>query len=814
MRAATHALRRAAVAWAIAMSLASPAVARPFTVEDLLGLEGFGPVSVDPTGHWLVLERRDPYVKTPAFDYSTRNDVAGSRLRLVDLYRPAQARPLIPNSDGPGDIAVAFSPDGARLAIYRLQNHRLELGVVVVATGEVRWLGVSPEEPYTNRAVQWRSPTELVAIARPDGDLPLFYRMSSQAAALLPGRWATTAAGGVAKTVLTSGETPALRPRPAPRSLVLINVLNGQRRTLAEGEITDLEIAPGGSHVAVLMSGADIQPRADAPLQGIWGLQTERHNLTILEIATGKQIPVDREADLLDSFICWRPDGHEVLVFARSPNTPWTAGRFLRVAVASGAVTPVQSPGLFPEIHVRPEGVYAAWMGVDPVLLAHPAGGPQAARLDWYRLAGGKPINLTRALTAVPRHLDNIEPDSVHLIADGRAWRLDAKGAVLGRPLTGVDPTPFPRLERARRSAEDVTGREAIFWRPQKAHPQMVPAEAGAAPIDLPLGATPLAYAPRSGAAVLDRRAATGLEEILVARAGAAPIVVETINVRLADTPPARLVAIDTPGPQGETVRSWLYLPPDSGSGAPPPLVVRPYLGERNPVPYPEYPPPLGLTANIRTLVGHGYAVLLPSLPRAPNAEPLEGLADRVLAIVDAVGARPDLTQAYDHQRLALWGHSYGGYSVLGILTQTQRFGAAVASSPPTNLISIWGTFQPSWRVAPEDGLWMAWPAGWTETAQGGMGGPPWADPDRYVRNSPALLADRIQTPVLLLHGDQDPIGLSQSEQMFSALYRQNKPAELVTYWGEEHGLSSPGTVRDIYARGFGWIDGHLGWTP
>jgi dipeptidyl aminopeptidase/acylaminoacyl peptidase len=377
-----------------------------------------------------------------------------------------------------------------------------------------------------------------------------------------------------------------------------------------------------------------------------------------------------------------------------------------------------------------------------------------------------------------------------------------------------VDPTPFPRLERARRSAEDVTGREAIFWRPQKAHPQMVPAEAGAAPIDLPLGATPLAYAPRSGAAVLDRRAATGLEEILVARAGAAPIVVETINVRLADTPPARLVAIDTPGPQGETVRSWLYLPPDSGSGAPPPLVVRPYLGERNPVPYPEYPPPLGLTANIRTLVGHGYAVLLPSLPRAPNAEPLEGLADRVLAIVDAVGARPDLTQAYDHQRLALWGHSYGGYSVLGILTQTQRFGAAVASSPPTNLISIWGTFQPSWRVAPEDGLWMAWPAGWTETAQGGMGGPPWADPDRYVRNSPALLADRIQTPVLLLHGDQDPIGLSQSEQMFSALYRQNKPAELVTYWGEEHGLSSPGTVRDIYARGFGWIDGHLGWTP
>lgn len=259
-------------------------------------------------------------------------------------------------------------------------------------------------------------------------------------------------------------------------------------------------------------------------------------------------------------------------------------------------------------------------------------------------------------------------------------------------------------------------------------------------------------------------------------------------------------------------MRSWLYLPPKPAPGAaPPPLVVRPYLGETYPKPYAEALPPGGLFANIRLMVGHGYAVLIPGLPRRRDeTEPLAGLAERVLQVVDAAAARPDLAHAFDPDRLALWGHSYGGYSVLGIVAQTHRFRAAVASAPPTNLLSMWGTFQPSWRVAPEDGVWVAWPSGWVETAQGAMGGPPWTEGARYLRNSPALLADRIETPVLLFHGDQDPIPVTQSEQMFSALYRQGKTAQLVTYWGEDHLLNSPGTVRDLYARGFAWIDRFL----
>src|SRR4051812_16961790 len=115
-------LRRGLLAAALAMAMAPPTAGRSFTVEDLLAMEALGQVAVDPTGRWLVIERRGPYVLNPAFDYTVRNDVAGSRLRLVDLRSPGPARPLIPGSDGPGETAMAFSPDGAELAIYRLRD--------------------------------------------------------------------------------------------------------------------------------------------------------------------------------------------------------------------------------------------------------------------------------------------------------------------------------------------------------------------------------------------------------------------------------------------------------------------------------------------------------------------------------------------------------------------------------------------------------------------------------------------------------------------------------------------------------------------
>jgi len=165
-------------------------------------------------------------------------------------------------------------------------------------------------------------------------------------------------------------------------------------------------------------------------------------------------------------------------------------------------------------------------------------------------------------------------------------------------------------------------------------------------------------------------------------------------------------------------------------------------------------------------------------------------------------------------KRLAILGHSYGGYTTMAAITQTSRFRAAVALSGISNMMTNW-EYQPAvQRPVPEEGLRFNWSTGYTESSQGGMGVPPWTDPARYVRNSPVFFADRVTTPLLLMHGDQDVVQLAGSEAMFSALFRQSKDAELVTYWGEGHGIMSPGNVRDMYGRIFDFLDARLRPAP
>src|SRR5690606_10320901 len=89
----------------------------------------------------------------------------------------------------------------------------------------------------------------------------------------------------------------------------------------------------------------------------------------------------------------------------------------------------------------------------------------------------------------------------------------------------------------------------------------------------------------------------------------------------------------------------------------------------------------------------------------------------------------------------------------------------------------------------------------------GGLGTPPFADTDRYVRNSHVLAADRITVPVLLFTAGREYGAPGQAEELFSALYRQQKDVVLVTYRGEGHVLSSPANIRDFYETVWAWLD-------
>ena len=90
------------------------------------------------------------------------------------------------------------------------------------------------------------------------------------------------------------------------------------------------------------------------------------------------------------------------------------------------------------------------------------------------------------------------------------------------------------------------------------------------------------------------------------------------------------------------------------------------------------------------------------------------------------------------------------------------------------------------------------------------MGVPPWKDPERYMRNSPLFSADQIETPLLLIHGDDDFVDVTQPQELFNALQRQGKDSVFLRYWGEDHTFGSPANIRDMWQRIFAWFDDYL----
>jgi len=218
--------------------------------------------------------------------------------------------------------------------------------------------------------------------------------------------------------------------------------------------------------------------------------------------------------------------------------------------------------------------------------------------------------------------------------------------------------------------------------------------------------------------------------------------------------------------------------------------------------------PASGAFPDPETIVGAGFAVLLPSLPIPPNAEPAEGVAAQILQVVDAIDD-PQI----DIRRPALWGHSFGGYGVLVAATQSPRFAAVVSAAPLPDLITAYQQTALYPRVIPDAGYPIAAGAGWAETGQARMGAPAWDDPQGYLRNSPYFQVKAITAPVLLVTSDLDgdPVG---ARAMFNALYRLGKDAVILDYFGEGHVLFSPGNLRDVYERTFAFLRQTLSRPP
>ncbi|HYV10021.1 MAG TPA: prolyl oligopeptidase family serine peptidase [Pyrinomonadaceae bacterium] len=255
----------------------------------------------------------------------------------------------------------------------------------------------------------------------------------------------------------------------------------------------------------------------------------------------------------------------------------------------------------------------------------------------------------------------------------------------------------------------------------------------------------------------------------------------------------ARLIDYSTA--DGKKLQATLLLPVNYQSDRRYPLVVWVYGGSMLSANVNRYGGSGNEHYNLQLFSSRGYAVLLPDTPLTVGT-PMSDLAKTVLPAIDKT---IELGIA-DPDRLGVMGASYGGYSTLALVIQTQRFKAAVMDVGFGNLSSMYGEMLKS---GASNGV------SWAEEGQGRMGGPPWQFPERYVQNSPAFFLNKIETPLLISQGGMD-VSPYQADEIFVGLRRLGKKVVYVRYENEGHGIEYPSNRIDYWNRILEWFASHL----
>jgi dipeptidyl aminopeptidase/acylaminoacyl peptidase len=263
------------------------------------------------------------------------------------------------------------------------------------------------------------------------------------------------------------------------------------------------------------------------------------------------------------------------------------------------------------------------------------------------------------------------------------------------------------------------------------------------------------------------------------------------INPQLTLTDVGTTRVIDWRTGDGEQVRGLLALPPASAGPGPYPLLVSSYPRRRFSDLVNAFETRAGLP--VQLLTSRGYAVLCADTPI--NGTDLAN--DVATAVLPGITKVIEMGLA-DPARVGVFGESGGGYDVMVLITRSSIFKAAVNLSGFADLMAFYGSFrEPHQHFA----------IGWSELF---LGGTPWTVPQRYVENSPIYALDRIQTPLLLVHGGADTgVEPHLAHQVFIGLKRLGKPVTYVSYHDEGHALR-PQARLDFIERAIAWFDHHL----
>ena len=197
--------------------------------------------------------------------------------------------------------------------------------------------------------------------------------------------------------------------------------------------------------------------------------------------------------------------------------------------------------------------------------------------------------------------------------------------------------------------------------------------------------------------------------------------------------------------------------------------------------------------------VSHGYLVLLPDIHYVIG-RPAESAYHSVVSAVHYICKMPWV----DRNRLGLQGHSFGAYEANYIVTRTSLFAAACCANGTSDLISESGEF-----------VGNTGNQGYYEMGQGRMGTTLWSRPDLYINQSPVFSADKVTTPLLILHSPLDmSVYYPQGLEWFISLRRLGKKSWMLQYPNEGHNLEEEEDQLDYTIRMNQFFDHFLKGTP
>lgn len=256
---------------------------------------------------------------------------------------------------------------------------------------------------------------------------------------------------------------------------------------------------------------------------------------------------------------------------------------------------------------------------------------------------------------------------------------------------------------------------------------------------------------------------------------------------------------IDYTSAKGDKLQGALFLPANHQPGRSYPTVV--YIYEKLSQGLNAYTAPTANGFNKSVYTSNGYAVLMPDITYKVNDPGMSA----VWCILPALEAAIK-TGVVDKDKVALHGHSWGGYQTAFMVTQTDAFKAAIAGAPLTDMISMYNLIY--WNTG--SGNMSIF-----ESSQGRFTGSPADVPEAYIRNSPIWQAKNVKTPLMILHNDKDgAVDFTQGIEYYSTLRRMQKPVVMLQYKGENHGLVVPANRKDYTVRMKEFLDHHLMGKP